>query len=304
MLLVADVAEANRCRTVWSSGLGSVTVIGLDADQQATETIFTSLLVQATAAMTAEGRWVSANGQSRTRAFRQSFLTAYAHRIGARLREVTDEATASAEAGDPEDPDGILPVLNRGRMPVPRCRRGVSSCACSPSAPARWTRGSVSLPTARDQATRRVVRRRRLVRRVTGRRPELTCSAANARWGRTAAVWVDGAQSSWWPLQSPHRGPGPSKRTGHLPAVRGSLRGRTSAHGPARDRPRQRDDVRRLRTAGRQGAACARRGGCRRRVRPARRGHRAWVGSSRPRPPRGRHPSGGVRAGRTAMVHA
>ena len=114
VLLLAAVAEANRCRTVWSSGLGFVTVIGFDADQQATETIFTSLLVQATAAMTAEGRRVSSYGQSRTRAFRQSFLTAYAHRIGARLREVTDEATASAEAGDPEDPDGILPDAESG----------------------------------------------------------------------------------------------------------------------------------------------------------------------------------------------
>jgi hypothetical protein len=109
VLLLASVADANRCRTVWSSGLGFVTVIGFETDQAATETIFTSLLVQATAAMTAEGRRVTGYGQSRTRAFRQSFLTAYAHRIGTRLREVTDEATAAAEAGDPGNPDGPLP---------------------------------------------------------------------------------------------------------------------------------------------------------------------------------------------------
>ena len=100
VLLLAAVAEANRCRTVWSSGLGFVTVIGFETDQAATETIFTSLLVQAAAAMTAEGRRVDHVGQSRTRAFRQSFLTAYAHRIGARLREVTDDATAAAHAAD------------------------------------------------------------------------------------------------------------------------------------------------------------------------------------------------------------
>ena len=100
VLLLAAVADANRCRTVWSSGLGFVTVIGFETDQAATETIFTSLLVQATAAMTAEGRRVDHVGQSRTRAFRQSFLTAYAHRIGARLREVTDEATAAARTAD------------------------------------------------------------------------------------------------------------------------------------------------------------------------------------------------------------
>jgi hypothetical protein len=108
VLLLAAVADANRCRTVWSSGLGFVTVIGFETDQAATETIFTSLLVQATAAMTAEGRRVTSSGQSRTRAFRHSFLTAYAHRIGARLREATAEATAAAEAGDPGDPDGLL----------------------------------------------------------------------------------------------------------------------------------------------------------------------------------------------------
>ena len=79
--------------------MGFVTVIGFETDQAATETIFTSLLVQATAAMTAEGRRVDHHGQSRTRAFRQSFLTAYAHRIGARLREATAEATTAAEAG-------------------------------------------------------------------------------------------------------------------------------------------------------------------------------------------------------------
>ena len=100
VLLLAAVADANRCRTVWSSGLGFVTVIGFETDQAATETIFTSLLVQATAAMTAEGRRADHFGQSRTRAFRQSFLTAYAHRIGARLRAVTAEATIAASAVD------------------------------------------------------------------------------------------------------------------------------------------------------------------------------------------------------------
>lgn len=109
VLLLGAVADANRCRVVWSSGLSFVTVIGFESDQAATETIFTSLLVQATAAMTAEGRRVDQYGQSRTRAFRQSFLTAYAHRIGTRLREVTDEATAAAGAaasgGDAQGPD-------------------------------------------------------------------------------------------------------------------------------------------------------------------------------------------------------
>lgn len=37
VLLLAAVADANRCRTVWSSGLGFVTVIGFETDQAATE---------------------------------------------------------------------------------------------------------------------------------------------------------------------------------------------------------------------------------------------------------------------------
>lgn len=96
VLLLDAVATANRCRTVWSKTLGFVTVIGFEPDLTATETIFTSLLVQATAAVTGEGARVTRDGRSRTRAFRQSFLTAYAQRIGVRLRAVTEEETAAA----------------------------------------------------------------------------------------------------------------------------------------------------------------------------------------------------------------
>lgn len=113
VLLLDAVATANRCRTVWSSGLGFVTVIGFEPDLAATETIFTSLLVQATAAMAGEGRRVTRNGHSRTRAFRQSFLTAYAHRIGARLREVTDTQTAAAA-------DQVSPSSDAGATPPQR----------------------------------------------------------------------------------------------------------------------------------------------------------------------------------------
>ncbi len=96
VLLLDVVATANRCRTVWSKELGFVTVIGFWADLEATETIFTSLLVQATHAVRDQGSRSTRYGQSRTRSFRQSFLTAYAQRVGERLRDVTDEETASA----------------------------------------------------------------------------------------------------------------------------------------------------------------------------------------------------------------
>ncbi|HEX2704835.1 MAG TPA: DUF2786 domain-containing protein [Candidatus Lustribacter sp.] len=95
-MLLDAVASANRCRTVWSRELGFSTVMGFGPDLDAVEVVFTSLLVQATHALTAQGTRTDRFGRSRTRAFRQSFLTAYATRIGERLREVTREQVDAA----------------------------------------------------------------------------------------------------------------------------------------------------------------------------------------------------------------
>jgi len=108
MLLVA-VAEANRCRTVWSRELGFSTAIGFPADLDAVELLFTSLLVQATTAMMQAGSRTDGYGRSRTRSFRQSFLTAYASRIGQRLAEATGTQTTKA-ATEPAG-QNLLPVL-------------------------------------------------------------------------------------------------------------------------------------------------------------------------------------------------
>jgi Protein of unknown function (DUF2786) len=108
-LLLQEVAQANRCRTVWSKDLGFATVLGFPADLEAVELLYTSLLVQATAAMVHAGSRRDAAGRSRTRSFRQSFLNAYALRIGQRLRAASQAASdeASAAAGDGR----LLPVL-------------------------------------------------------------------------------------------------------------------------------------------------------------------------------------------------
>jgi Protein of unknown function (DUF2786) len=112
--LLDAVASANRCRSVWSRSLGFCTVLGYEADLDAVETLFTSLRVQATAAMTRAGRRTDADGRSRTRSFRQSFLAAYAQRIGERLSAATrgqTDAVAAAPGGE-----NLLPVLaSRGR---------------------------------------------------------------------------------------------------------------------------------------------------------------------------------------------
>jgi hypothetical protein len=95
--LLHVVAVVNRCRSVLTEPLGLATVAGHEDDLDTVETLFTSLLVQATTQMTASGSRTDSNGRSRTRSFRQSFLVAFAIRIGHRL-EAAGEATVSAAA--------------------------------------------------------------------------------------------------------------------------------------------------------------------------------------------------------------
>ncbi|NLG20172.1 MAG: DUF2786 domain-containing protein [Actinomycetales bacterium] len=112
--LVSAIARANRCRAVWQKGLGFSTVVGFSTDLRAVELLFTSLMVQATSAMTAAGSREHWTGQNRKRSFRNSFLTAFAVRIGERLETAAHEAqdrgaddsvrAGPLEAGDPRPP--------------------------------------------------------------------------------------------------------------------------------------------------------------------------------------------------------
>jgi hypothetical protein len=109
--LVAAIAAANRCRSVFHPDLGFVALIGDPLDLDITELLATSLLVQATRAMVAEGSQISRTGTSHTRSFRQSFLVAYAARIGERLKE------AASTAVEPQADERLLPVLaDRSRV--------------------------------------------------------------------------------------------------------------------------------------------------------------------------------------------
>ncbi|GAB3947414.1 DUF2786 domain-containing protein [Micromonospora vulcania] len=108
-LLVQEVAAANRCEAVWSDDLGFATVLGWPADLVAVELLYTSLLVQATAAML-RGRAERRPGSGRrTRVWDESFLNAFALRIGERLRAATD--AADREAAETAGPERLLPVL-------------------------------------------------------------------------------------------------------------------------------------------------------------------------------------------------
>ncbi|MER5887438.1 DUF2786 domain-containing protein [Streptomyces sp. NPDC001941] len=102
-ILLDAVASANHCRAVWNEGLGFSTVVGFEPDLEVVELLYTSLLVQGTAAMTRAEAGARKGGRKRTKTFRQSFLMAYASRIGDRLAAAAREAT-------PDDAD-LLPVL-------------------------------------------------------------------------------------------------------------------------------------------------------------------------------------------------
>ena len=105
--LLNAVAGPNRCRAVLQRDLGFVTVFGFQGDLQVVDVLFTSLLSQATAAMVAAGRVLNRSGAS-TRSFRQSFLVAYAHRIGERLQQAAQQSVD--EAGGVHG-QAMLPVL-------------------------------------------------------------------------------------------------------------------------------------------------------------------------------------------------
>lgn len=113
--LLASIADANRCRAVYSPDLGFSTVFGFPGDLRAVELLYTSLLVQSTTAMIAAGAHQPAGSSRRSRGFRSSFLSAYAVRIGQRLVEATAATEREARTGVTAD---ALPVLAARREAV------------------------------------------------------------------------------------------------------------------------------------------------------------------------------------------
>ena len=107
-LLLAGLAQVNGARAVWSKALGAATVFGFPVELDIIEELFTSLLVQATAAMQREGSKEDAYGRSRTKAFRRAFLMAYGDRVAERLRHSVDDTvtTVAAETGT-----DLVPIL-------------------------------------------------------------------------------------------------------------------------------------------------------------------------------------------------
>lgn len=108
-MLVGGIAQANGCRTVWTKDLGFTTVFGFPEDLDGVEELFTSLLVQATAALQREGSKQDRYGRSRTTRFRRSFLLGFATRIAQRLQETADETVRTVEI---ETGAELVPILD------------------------------------------------------------------------------------------------------------------------------------------------------------------------------------------------
>ncbi|MET7736959.1 DUF2786 domain-containing protein [Streptomyces sp. NPDC005402] len=136
-VLLDAVATANHCRAVWNEPFAFSTVVGFEGDLEAVELLYTSLLVQAQSAMARAEAAQRAGGRKRTKTFRQSFLAAYAHRVGDRLRTaaaapVTDDVLpvlASREVAVTDRMDRMFPQTTTTRL------RGVSD-------EAGWTEGA------------------------------------------------------------------------------------------------------------------------------------------------------------------
>jgi hypothetical protein len=105
--LLHAVAAANRCHSVWSPELGFSTVFGFDADLDAVDLLYTSLLVQANRAMSRAEPAGGKAGRARLKTFRRSFLVAFAVRVGERLADSAGAALAEGRA----DAGNLLPVL-------------------------------------------------------------------------------------------------------------------------------------------------------------------------------------------------
>ncbi|WP_411077245.1 DUF2786 domain-containing protein [Streptomyces sp. cmx-10-25] len=145
-ILLDAVATANHCRAVWNEAHGFSTVVGFESDLDPVELLYTSLLVQGTAAMTRAEAEQRAGGRKRTKSFRQSFLLAYANRLGARLSATSRRVTAEAPTLLPALASREAAVTTRTDELFPETRTTRVRAAWDE---AGWTHGA----TAADRAT-------------------------------------------------------------------------------------------------------------------------------------------------------
>ncbi|MBA3654315.1 MAG: DUF2786 domain-containing protein [Actinobacteria bacterium] len=143
VVLLSRIASTNGASVLWSKRWGMATVLGQPADLDAAELLFTSLLVQATAALRREGRRLDDWGRSRTKRFRRSFLIAFALRIGERLQAAADDTVVAAE--NAATGGALMPLLGARAAAAEEAAR--AACpdagvfAVSANDPEGWYRG-------------------------------------------------------------------------------------------------------------------------------------------------------------------
>jgi hypothetical protein len=109
--LLATVGKVNLVKTIWDDQHGMATIVGLPVDLDLAEMLFTSLLVQATKAMTEAGSVAEGRHRlDRSPSFRRAFLLSYANRIGERLGEAGLQAQNDESVARGRD---LVPVLAR-----------------------------------------------------------------------------------------------------------------------------------------------------------------------------------------------
>ena len=92
--LLQCVADSNSVRVIWHQRFGLVSTVGMPIDLDLCEMLFTSLLVQASHALSEAG----GDRVKRTPSFRRSFLLAFAARVGERLAIARDQAGRDASS--------------------------------------------------------------------------------------------------------------------------------------------------------------------------------------------------------------
>lgn len=159
-LLLDAVADANRCRAVWSRSFGFCTVFGDDLDLDTVVLLFTSLLVQSTTAMRAAGAGAGGGARARSRSFRQSFLVGYASRIRQRLADSAAAATGAAERASGRS---LVPVLADRRAAADDAATAAlgafTTTSLSASDGAGWAAGQAAADLADLGAGRRTLDR-------------------------------------------------------------------------------------------------------------------------------------------------
>ena len=149
--LLHVVAKNTRSRCVQHVGDGMCSVIGMANDVAATDMLFTSLLVQGSAALQQHSAARPKGTAADTRDFRKSFWFGFSHRIGARLAAINEYITADLN----EQHGGtLLPVLasqsTRINHAVSEMFPRMTSCRTTTgNDPAGWASGHASADTAR-----------------------------------------------------------------------------------------------------------------------------------------------------------